>query len=285
MFGKTIYLILGIALISASARAQHVPTGPSERDMYCSGVVSTEAPASDFYVISGPESSTRVSYQQGDVVYLNKGTGQGVKVGDQFLVTRAVNDPLKEKWFEGQMTVLRAMGQTYADVGKLRVINVQPNTSIAEVLSSCDLMQRGDLVQAFVERPAPPYKPMEKFDRFAPASGKANAMIVTTRVFGQAVSMGTTAYVNLGAAQGVKVGDYFRVYRYQGQQRDVLYQTKETAYKLFGYGGTPVPYRWSDLPRDIMGEGIVVRVGPNASSVVITVSRQEILVGDYVELE
>jgi phage terminase large subunit-like protein len=282
---KTTYLILGMALISLSAQAQHVPTGPSEQDMYCSGVVTTQAPASDFYVISGPESATRVTYEQGDVVYLNKGASQGLKVGDEFLVTRPVSDPLKEKWFDEQPTLLQAMGQTYEDVGHLRVVNVQPSTSIAEVLSSCDLMQRGDLVQAFVERPAPPYKPEEKFDRFAPVSGKAKATIVTTRVFGQAAYVGATAYVNLGAAQGVKVGDYFRVFRYQGQQRDVLYQPGETAYKVFGYGATPVPYNWSELPRDVVGEGIVVRVGPNASSVLITVSRKEIFVGDYVELE
>jgi hypothetical protein len=279
------YLILGIALISLPAQAQHVPTAPSEKDMYCAGVVSTQAPASDFYVISGPESRTRVTYQQGDVVYLNKGASQGVKVGDEFLVTRPVNDPLHEKWFDDQMILLNAMGQTYADVGHLRVVNVQPSTSIAQVLSSCGVMQRGDLVQTFAERPAPPYKPEEKFDRFAPVSGKGKAMIVTTRLFGQAVYQGSTAYVNLGAAQGVKVGDYFRIYRYEGQQRDVLYQPKETAYRLFGYGATPVPYTWSELPRDVVGEGIVVRVGPNASSVLVTVSRQEIFVGDYVELE
>src|SRR5258708_2299380 len=98
------YLILGMALISLSAHAQHVPTAPSEHDMYCAGVISTQAPTSDFYVISGPESSTRVTYQQGDVVYLNKGASQGVKVGDEFLVTRAVSDRLQEKWFDEQMT-------------------------------------------------------------------------------------------------------------------------------------------------------------------------------------
>jgi hypothetical protein len=81
------------------------------------------------------------------------------------------------------------------------------------------------------------------------------------------------------------VGDYFRVYRYQGEHRDVLYQTKDTAYKMFGYGATPVPYHWDELPRDVLGEGLVLRVGPNASTVLITFSQKEMFVGDYVELE
>ena len=179
----------------------------------------------------------------------------------------------------------KAMGQTYADIGRLRVVSVQPKTAIAEILASCDLMQRDDLVQPFVERPAPSYKAEEKFDRFAPVSGKAKATVVITANFGQVTGRGATVYVNLGAAQGVKVGDYFRIYRYQGKSSDVVPQTSGTAYKVLGYGATPVPYNWSDLPRDVLGEGIVLRVGPNAASVLITASQKEIYVGDYVELE
>jgi hypothetical protein len=34
-----------------------------------------------------------------------------------------------------------------------------------------------------------------------------------------------------------------------------------------------------------LGEGIVLRVGPNASTVLVTDSLREIFIGDYVELE
>ena len=54
---------------------------------------------------------------------------------------------------------------------------------------------------------------------------------------------------------------------------------------MYGYGATPVPYSWSDLPRDVLGEGIVVRVGPNAATILITSSQREIYVDDFVELE
>jgi hypothetical protein len=39
------------------------------------------------------------------------------------------------------------------------------------------------------------------------------------------------------------------------------------------------------LPREILGEGIVLNVSQNASSVLLTTSRSEIMAGDYVELE
>jgi len=35
----------------------------------------------------------------------------------------------------------------------------------------------------------------------------------------------------------------------------------------------------------VMGEGIVLRTGPNSSTVQLTFSREEIFAGDYVELE
>jgi hypothetical protein len=177
------------------------------------------------------------------------------------------------------------MGTTYEDIGRIRVVHVEADTSTAEIVASCDYMQRGDLIQAFAQRPAPPYKPAGTMDLFAPATGKGQAMVVTTRGFGQLAAAGTIVYVNLGSLQDVKVGDYFRVFRYQGQRHATAYQNRGTAYKQWGLGSTPRPYGWADLPRDILGEGIVLRVGPNASTVLLTASQREIYVGDYVEIE
>ena len=120
---------------------------------------------------------------------------------------------------------------------------------------------------------------------FAPPSGKKTAMVVTPRILEQLSGVGTIVYVNLGSAQGVQVGNYFRVFRYQGTQNETTYQVRDTAYKVYGFGSTPVAYQWDDLPRQVLGEGIVLRTGPNSSTVLLTTAREEIYVGDYVELE
>jgi len=44
-------------------------------------------------------------------------------------------------------------------------------------------------------------------------------------------------------------------------------------------------YSWEGLPREILGEGIVLRVSGNTATVMITAVRREIYAGDYVELE
>jgi hypothetical protein len=285
MFRKTVYLILGTALTCGSAYAQHVPTAPTDRDLYCSGVVSNQPPSTNIYVISGQESHDRDGFWLGQSVFINKGSSQGVKIGDQYLVSRAEKDPLEFPWFKEQDSLLRAMGQKYSDIGRLRVVSVAPNTATAEIIAACDIMQRGDIVQPFAERPAPSFKPQGKFDAFAPPSGKAKARVVLTNDFGQDAGAGASVYVSLGTSQGVKVGDYIRVFRYQGEDDGNAYQTGGTAYKIYGFGKTPVPYGANDLPRDVLGEGIVVRVGPNAATVLLTLAQREIYVGDFAEIE
>jgi hypothetical protein len=275
---------LCVSIGAGIAAAQRIPTVPSEADLYCSGVATTQAIPDDTYIISGEDSRYKNTFHPGDFVYLNHGEGQGVKVGDEFEVLRPVRDALPETWFKWQIQLSKAMGTMYADIGILRVVNVQPKTATAELKLACDMMQRGDIVRPLAPRPAPPYH-AAKFDMFAPPSGKKTAMVVYGKDFTEAAGAGKIVYVNLGSAQGVQVGDYFRVFRYQGTHSETLYQIANTAYKVYGFGSAPVKYQWDDLPRQVMGEGIVLRIGPNSSTVLLTTAREEIFAGDYVELE
>jgi hypothetical protein len=272
--------------MASQAHAQTASQVPLESQLYCSGMVTSDRVPADTYVISGSESYFRITYSDGKLVFLNKGASQGVKVGDQFDVIRAnPMDLLTVEWFRDQSKLLKAMGTTYEDEGRIRVVNVQQNTSTAEVVFSCAYVLRGDILQPFVARPAPMIKPAEGFDIFAPPSGKSKAMIVTTRYYGELAKDGTIVYVNLGSGQGVKVGDYFRVFRFQGNSDETVFQTQNIAYQIFGFGSSPRPYSGAELPRDILGEGVVLRVSKNAATVLITLSKKQMYPGDYVELE
>ena len=275
---------VGIALCVGAARAQQIPNAPTQIDLYCAGIATDQPVPADTYVISGEDSRVKITFNQGDLVYINRGGEQGVKIGDEFEVIRAVHDWIPTRWFKWQAELNRSMGTTYGDIGRLRVVNVLAKTSIAEFTLACDMMQRGDIVRPFSARPAPAYHTV-KFDPFAAPSGKKTAMIVNTKNFGVMTGSEQIVYVNLGSAQGVQVGDYFRVFRYHGATKEAAYQERNTAYKEYGFGSTPVAYQWDNVPRQIVGEGIVLRTGPNASTVLLTTSREEIFVGDYVELE
>jgi len=285
MIRRVAYLVLLTGVMAVLAQGQTNTKGPAENQLYCNGVVSSEPVPQDTYVISGSESYFNVIYSDREHVFLNKGASQGVKVGDEFQVVRPVAEQLQREWFKSQNMLMKAMGTTYEDEGRLRVVSVQQNTSTAEVVFSCNYVARGDLAQPFTPRPAPMLKTEVKFDPFAPPSGKAKAMIVSTRFFGELASEGKIVYVNLGTGQGVKVGDYFRIFRYQGTHLENAYQIPHTEYALFGFGSTPRPYLGTELPRDILGEGVVLRVTQNAATVLITASQLQIYPGDYVELE
>src|SRR5216684_688802 len=213
------FLLMGLA--AGTLAAQSSPATPDTTHIYCSGMVTTEQVPADTYMISGEQSNYKMTFAQGDLVYINKGSTQGVKVGDEYLVMRPVKEQLNYPWFGWQNSLLRAMGTTYRDLGRLRVIRVQPKVATAEVVFSCDYMQRGDI----------------------------------------------------------------RVFRYQGTRTESAYQTPGTAYKIYGFGSAPQIYKSDDLPREVLGEGIVLRVSPNASTVLVTLSLREIYVGDYIELE
>ena len=258
---------------------------PGFEAVYCSGMVSDVKVPGDTFLISGEQSNYKVTFARGDYVYINRGQDKGVKVGDRFMVMREDADPAKAEWFKGEFKLLKAMGTLYTDAGQLRVVNVQPKVSIAEVTFSCGYMQRGDIVRPFEERPSPPYKDPAAFDHFAPVSGKPVGMIVSAVDYQQTLGQRDRAYINLGAAQGVKVGDYVRVFRYEGTRLETAPNTPGYQYTIYGFGSSPVRYEWHDLPREVMGEGIIINVSRNAATVLLTFSSIEIFTGDYVELE
>ncbi len=183
MRGKIVLAGLILALSGGAIAAQERGLSTTQDDIYCSGTITNESVPRDTYVITGEESNYKNTFQQGDYIYINKGSSQGVKVGDQFSVIRATTDPTDIEWTKWQFSILKKIGTMWEDEGRLRVVVAQPNVSIAQIVNSCNYMQRGDIVLPFNERPAPPLKSEANFDRFAPPSGKPVAMVVSGKQF------------------------------------------------------------------------------------------------------
>jgi hypothetical protein len=269
--------------VAVAARTQ-----PEYTDVYCSGFVSDARVPDEIRVISGEQSDYKIIFGHPEYVYLSRGEDRGVKVGDRYTIVRPERDPGNE-WFQGQNKLSKAAGTLYRDAGQVRVVNVQPKVSIAQITFSCGgggWMQRGDIARPFEERPTPPYKDPGPFDHFAPVSGKPVGNVISSLEYFQELGRGNIAYVNLGASRGVKVGDYLRLFRYQGNTTEWASQKlKGYQYKVYGFGRTPTAYQWKDLPREVLGEGIVLNVSRNAAAVLITYSTVPMYTGDYAEIE
>jgi hypothetical protein len=271
-------------VVTSTQRASEAKS-PDRSAVYCSGFITDEQVPSDVRLVSGEQSDRKIIFSSRDYVYINRGGANGVRLGDRFSIVRPVVDPNEVIWFKWQPKLLKAMGTRYLDTGEVEITTVQEKVSIGVIKYSCDYMQRGDIALPMTERPAPPYKSTEKFDRFAPVSGKSVGMLVSGLGYVNSYGKNSTVYVNLGTNQGVKVGDYLRIFRYAGSHAENVSNFSDYQYSMYGFGSTPIKYMWNDLPREVVGEGIVVNVTHNASTIFVTYSKLELYAGDYVEIE
>jgi hypothetical protein len=292
MRGKTIFAGLILTVSASVAAAQEAPKVPTPGQVDCAGVVTSESVPRDALLVTGEQSNYRITFDAGDYVYISKGASQGAKVGDEFFIIRPVTDSIESEWTKWQTAILHKMGTVWEDEGRVKLLVVRSDISIGQVEHACDYMQRGDIALPFAERPAPPIKSGVGFDRFAAPNGKPLAMVITGKKFQQQSGTNDVVYVNLGADQGVKVGDYFRIFRYQGTEHETAYTVPRNAFEIektwgptLGLGAAPNKYKWDNTPREDIGEGVVLRTGPNSSTVLITFTLREIFSGDYVEIE
>jgi hypothetical protein len=292
MRGKIVLASVILSLSGLGAQAQS-SSAPFPNDIYCSGVMTTADVPRQNYVVTGEESDKQLTFDYGDMVYINKGSDDGAKVGDRFSIIRPIQrDELQQEWTKWQFDIFKKMGTLWADEGRVRVLAVEAKTSIGTVEHQCDLLQRGDIAVPFTEEPTPALKTVKTWDRFAPPDGKPKAMVIAGMNFRDQLGSNDIVYINLGNSQGVHVGDYFRIFRYTGTQHEVDYQTPAYAFDqqffkgpLYGFGAVPKSYNWENTPREVIGEGVVLRTGTNAATVLITFASREIYAGDYVELE
>jgi hypothetical protein len=301
MRAKIAALLLVVCLAATVWTVQGAPQSapaipqPDFSTINCSGFITDQKVPEEIRIISGEQSNYKITFVRGDYVFINRGQDKGVRVGDRFSVVRPNTNPIgiysawikqtDVPWFKWQEKLMKVMGTPYLDEGQLRVVNVQSKVSVAQVNFSCDYMQRGDVVLPYQDRPTPPYKDVAALDHFAPVSGKPVAMVVSGKDASDVYGRNNVVYVNLGANQGVKVGDYYRIFRYQGSRSETVPQTKDFQYMIYGFGTAPAKYQWNDLPREVIGEGIVFNVSHNSSTMMITFTSSEVYAGDYVEIE
>ena len=106
-----------------------------------------------------------------------------MKVGDEFSVVRPVEDPTKVEWTKWQDAILHKMGTVWEDEGRVKVVEARPDVSVAQIEHVCGYVQRADVLLPFTPRPEPALKVTAQMDRFAPITGKALAMIISSPKF------------------------------------------------------------------------------------------------------
>jgi hypothetical protein len=216
-------------------------------DLYCSGWIEPKHdPAA--LVIAGAELEKLGNATQ-DIVYLNQGRNQGVNAGNEYLSVRPDHKVVHPRTSE-------KMGVFLQRIGHLRVLCAQEDTAIAVVLSSCEDVRPGDELVPWKDMQGPAMEKLPPVDRCMQPSGLAQGYVVDGGS-DQLHATGTGHVVNsdIGAAAGIRPGSILTIYRDNG-----------------------------DLPRKVLGEGVVLTVDGDTSAVKIVQSAREVLPGDRVEV-
>ena len=283
-----------------SATTMSFPTmrfqSPSYADLYCAGFISKQNLPDANYVAGGLETPTTTKFTRGDVIYLH---GTGYSAGAEYEIVRALRDINEYETYPGQGKLLKTAGQPYAEVGRVKIIDVRNKVAIGRIEYSCDAANPGDTAIPFAEKQAVTLPTPARFDRFLPASNRLSGRILMGKDFDTELGTGNKVYLNLGANQGVKIGDYFRaVRRYEEDLKDPVdslsfkaalaedSQKKVPSFDppMFQKGNGPVIHV-RDLPRRAVGEIVIIGVTNTTSTGMIIFSLEDVHAGDGVELD
>jgi len=91
-----------------------------DTDLYCAGYIQYVPAPINPEIVGGEEGQEQRSYTSGDYVYINAGSQQGVKVGDEFSIVRPRGQ------LTSKFTVKKGwLGVFMQELGNLRVVNVK----------------------------------------------------------------------------------------------------------------------------------------------------------------
>ena len=286
----------GTVPTSVSFPVERVQT-PTSSDLYCAGFVNKQVLPNSNFVLGGLESPNTTKFVNNDLIYL---AGHGYQAGQQYTIVRELRDANRYEIFAGQHSMLAAMGQPYAELARVRIVDTRSKSAVGHIEFSCEPVDPGDIAIPYAEKQPVVFRPPLRFDRFSPPNGKVNGRIVLGKDFDSELGTGKKVYINVGANQGIKVGDYFRAVRsYTADLNDPVdslsfkastvedTQRREPNIEphMFTQSGKGPTIHVSDYPRRAVGEIVVIGTTPTTATGMIVFALEDVHLGDRVELD
>lgn len=242
--------LLAAAALLLAAGPVPAQSGPQElgprtllpNHVLCSDLPVSAIPVPTLTVAGGHNADGRHTIVRGDTLVVNAGTSAGLAVG-QHLVARRL---------QGSARQFPRTGEGFGGVrtaGIVTLTAVSEATSLAHVDFSCDSIEPGDYLEAYVQPELPAsVQPMgePRFD------DRATVLFGADRR--EIFADGDVLSIDRGTAQGVARGDRFSIYR----------------------------DRQDGLPLFHLGEAVVVDPAEQTSKVVVVSVKDVIQAGDVV---
>lgn len=276
-------------------------------DLYCAGFIQTAPVDTSYEIVGADNEADGHIYSQGNYLYIRGGAGSGVKVGDMFSVIRP-RGRVESRW-----TKKRNIGFYVQELGMVEIIRVKNDVSIAQVKTSCDNFLLGDLLQPIPNRVSPMFEERPPIDLFADPTGKASGKILMAKDARELLGRDQIVYIDLGAEDNVRVGDYLTIYRplgsghLFGRVEDESVSARKEGYQSDEYRGgkfsnqagrkkgsrargevvetDEIKERRPNNLRKILGEMMILNVKEKTATAIIVRTATEIHTGDSVELQ
>ncbi len=272
----------------------------SEAMRVCAGYIGPAAP-DDLQIVGSDKEAYVREFSQGDLVYINRGRDANLQAGAEYQIVRNVG-PVSDLARKG-----RVLGTLVQELGLLRITEVRDTSSTAEITLVCvGTVNLGDALVPYERRPIPAVRPYRPLSIVGAPTGRATGQILASQMSREQLVRNDIVYINLGADDGIKVGDYLTVYRPLatdsisrfrddriGQRRNDgfssdRFRTRDNASLTSSPKGYPqvaerIPR--NELPRTLVGEVVIIRTEANTAVGVLTRTTREAVIGDRVELQ
>lgn len=272
-------------------------------NVHCAGYVTSSSIDTSSRIVGGYNEQDGWLYAQGQFVYLNV---SGAQVGSRFAVVRP-RGQVNTKW-----TSKGDLGMYVQEVGSVEVVRVKSDHVVAKVHRSCDNFLLGDLVRPIEAREVPMFTQRPALDLFADASGKAKGRLFMARDNLEVLGRDQIAYVDLGADDNVRVGDYLTVFRplgkgnLRGNSKSESVEARINDFGSLEYAGGEFSNQTARKSGDnargrvvttkkakegrpdirkVVGELVVLNVKEKTATVMVVRNAQEIHTGDWVEVQ
>jgi hypothetical protein len=269
---------------------------PTNTDLYCAGFMSKGIETKHKYVTGGLDSPFTTGFANDEAIFLH---GKDYEVGQEYTIVRELKDPNRYELFPGQWAAVKAAGQPYEELARVKVVDTRNKMAVAYVEFSCDTLLPGDYAIPFVDKSSIEFHPPMRIDRFALANGQTSGRIILAKDFDSEMGTGGKVYLNIGASQGLKVGDYLHAVRsFDTTAHDSVdslsfnapalepTQMKQPSTNPTFLSKTNGPeIHTSEMPRRVVGEIVIIGTTPSTATGMIVYSLEPVHIGDRVELD
>jgi hypothetical protein len=217
-------------------------------DLYCS-LFMLDGDLPELMITAGEKGYEKIMFSDGDIVFLNKGSQDGLEIGQVFLVIE-----VGEK--------IGGFGHLANKRGRAQVISLEDKRAIARIEKSCGRLMVGSYLLPFEEKETLLGKDIGYVAYGEQGNGPTGNLVYLERGY-NVIGYGGWAIIDIGEEAGVQVGQQMTIYKKIRNPQSLTFR--------------------DDLPQVGVGNAVVIDAGKKTATIKILSCWDAIMMGQWVQ--